>query len=211
MKLKVTNANLIEANPISTICPHCGNKGTFEIIVGLHDIHIGDGYVCGQRKCPNLNCRGHLFIIKTGIGGDLLFQYPPLRVPFNTQNIPDCILKTFDEAITCHSESCYVAAAIMIRRTLEEICEDRDAKGKDLKDRIKDLKTKVILPQDLFDAMDELRLLGNDAAHLETKYYNQIDKEEVGVAIEFTIELLKALYQYSALLSKMKELKKTTP
>ena len=99
----------------------------------------------------------------------------------------------------------------MIRRTLEEICEDRDAKGKDLKDRIKDLKTKVILPQDLFDAMDELRLLGNDAAHLETKYYNQIDKEEVGVAIEFTIELLKALYQYSALLSKMKELKKTTP
>lgn len=101
-----------------------------------------------------------------------------------------------------------MAAAIMIRRTLEEICEDRGATGKNLKDRIADLKSKVLLPQELLDAMDEMRLLGNDAAHIEARTFAQIEKAELDVAIEFTIELLKALYQYSSLLDKMRALKK---
>ena len=56
--------------------------------------------------------------------------------------------------------------------------------------------------------MDELRLLGNDAAHIEAKSFAQISKPEIDVAIEFTIELLKALYQYASLLGKMRGLKK---
>jgi hypothetical protein len=99
----------------------------------------------------------------------------------------------------------------MIRRTFEEICEERGAVGKDLKTRIHDLKTKILLPQELFDAMDELRLLSNDATHIEANTFAQISSQELDVAIEFTIELLKALYEYSSLLSKMKGLKKTTP
>jgi hypothetical protein len=99
----------------------------------------------------------------------------------------------------------------MIRRTFEEICEEREAVGKDLKTRIHDLKTKILLPQELFDAMDELRLLGNDAVHVEANTFAQISSQELDVAIEFTLELLKALYQYSSLLSKMRGLKKTPP
>jgi len=134
------------------------------------------------------------------------------RAAFDTQNIPVSILKTFEEAITCHSGLCYVAAAIMIRRTLEEICEERGAGGKDLKDRIKELRARVVLPNELFEAMDELRLLGNDAAHIEAKTYDQITKAEIDVAVEFTIELLKAIYQYTDLLNRMRGLKKkTTP
>jgi hypothetical protein len=205
MKLKVNTKEPTAGSPVSTICPHCGNRGTFEVID--RDVHIGNAFLCGQRMCPEPSCNGHLFVITQG--NKLLFQYPPVRIPFNTQNIPTEILKTFDEAISCHAGGSYVAAAIMIRRTLEEICEERGANGKDLKDRIKDLKTKVVLPQELFDAMDELRLLGNDAAHIEAKTYNQISRPELDVAVEFTIELLKALYQYSTLLTKMRGLKKT--
>jgi len=207
MKLKVISMSQIGGRPISTTCPHCGNKATFEVIG--QDMHLGNNYVCGQRMCSDPDCRGHLFVITRD--GKLLFQYPPLRVAFKTENIPEGILKTFDEAITCHAEACYVASAIMIRRTLEEICEDRGASGKDLKDRVKDLKTKVVLPQELFEAMDELRLLGNDATHIEAKSYDQISKVELDVGVEFTVELLKALYQYSSLLTKMRGLKKTTP
>jgi hypothetical protein len=209
MKLKVTKVVPLNAGPISTTCPHCGNKGTFEPIG--QDLNIADHYICGRRMCPEPTCKGHLFAVVAGNTRQLLFQYPPFRVPFNTHNIPPEILKTFDEAISCHAGAHYVAAAIMIRRTLEEICEERGANGKDLKDRIRDLKTKIVLPQELFDAMDELRLLGNDAAHIEAKSYGQITKPELDVAAEFTIELLKALYQYSSLLSKMRGLKKTTP
>jgi hypothetical protein len=54
----------------------------------------------------------------------------------------------------------------MVRRTLEEIRLDRGATGKDLKARIAALSSKVILSKELLEAADELRLLGNDAAHM---------------------------------------------
>jgi hypothetical protein len=59
--------------------------------------------------------------------------------------------------------------------------------------------------------MDELSLLGDDAAHIEADTFAQISSQELDVAIEFTIQFLKALYQYSNLLSKMRELKKNIP
>jgi hypothetical protein len=52
----------------------------------------------------------------------------------------------------------------MVRRTLEEVCAERQAQGRDLKSRIADLRTKIVIPQELLDAMEELRVLGNDAA-----------------------------------------------
>jgi len=98
----------------------------------------------------------------------------------------------------------------MVRRTLEEICADLGAAGRDLKARIGDLKTKVVLPPELFEAMDELRLLGNDAAHIEAKSYDSIGTEELETAIEFTKEIMKGVYQYKGLLSKLRGLKKKT-
>jgi hypothetical protein len=62
-------------------------------------------------------------------------------------------------------------------------------------------------PSELLDGLDDLRLLGNDAAHIESTVYSQIGKEEVEVGIEFTTEVLKAVYQYSALLGRLRALK----
>ena len=198
----------IDGGPIQTICPYCGHKGTFEAI--SRDRIIQNQYICGQRLCPDKDCQGHLFVVLDR-SGNLLFHYPFRSVSLKKENIPESIIKTFDEAVTCHAQNCFVASAIMIRRTLEEICEERGAVGKDLKTRIHDLKTKTLLPQELFDAMDELRLLDSDAARIEDSTFAQISSQELDVAIEFTIEFLKALYQYSSLLSKMRELKKNVP
>jgi len=204
ISLKVESKGEANAGTITTTCPECGHQASL-LQLGA-DIHIGNQFICGQRLCPNPKCKRHLFI--ASLRGELIFQYPPLRIPFEKENIPGQILETFEEALTCHSESCYVAAAIMVRRTLEEICEERGAPGGDLKERIKNLKTKIVLPHELLEAMDELRLLGNDAAHIEAKSYSQIGKEELETAIDLTKEILKALYQYSTLLSKIRALKK---
>jgi hypothetical protein len=91
---------------------------------------------------------------------------------------------------------------------LELICADKGAPGGDLKARIKSLGGKIIIPQELLQAMDELRLLGNDAAHVEAKAFAEIDKPHLDVAIEFTKEILKATYQYSTLLGRLQALKK---
>jgi len=99
----------------------------------------------------------------------------------------------------------------MVRKTLEELSRDRAAQGKDLKERIRDLGTKIVLPKELLDGLDDLRLLGNDAAHIESREYDQVGKEEVEIGIEFTKEVLKATYQYSALLNRLRALKKAPP
>ncbi len=97
----------------------------------------------------------------------------------------------------------------MVRKTLEELCLDRKATGNNLKERIGALGTKVVLPKELLDGLDDLRLLGNDAAHIESQEFNKVEQEEVEIGIEFAKEVLKAVYQYSALLTRLRALKKT--
>ena len=149
-----------------------------------------------------------MVFIHSDISGNIIRVYPAQTIPIDKSNIPEKVLNTFEESIICHSNNCFVASAIMIRKTLEEICEDKSAKGKNLKDRLTDLGGKILIPKELIEGMDELRLLGNDAAHIEAKAFSQIGKEEIEISIEFTKEILKAVYQYDDLLSKLRSLKK---
>jgi hypothetical protein len=188
-------------------CPHCGHNGVFLSLAGS-DILLNNGFVVGQRKCPNDNCRGHIFFIKTHNNGPIMAIYPSQTIPFDKANIPENILKAFEEAVICHSNQCFIASAIMVRKTLEEICDHEGAKGPNLYTRLKDLGSKIMIPKELIEAMDELRLLGNDAAHIEAKTFEQVGKDEIEISIEFAKEILKATYQYESLLGKLRSLKK---
>ena len=99
----------------------------------------------------------------------------------------------------------------MVRRTLEEICEERGAAGGNLKQRIEALGGLITIPRELLDSLDQLRVLGNDAAHIEAKVYEQVGKEEIEVAIAVAKEILKATYQYADLLAKLRALGKVSP
>lgn len=136
-------------------------------------------------------------------------SYPPERLDFDATNIPASITKALEEAITCHANECFIASAIMVRKTLEELCHERGATGANLKERLRNLGSKVILPQELLDGLDDLRLLGNDAAHIESQEFNAVGKEEVQIGVQFTKEVLKAVFQYSDLLVKLRSLKRT--
>ena len=170
------------------------------------DFMLPDGFRVGQRRCPNPECNAHLFVVWHN--NVIVRSYPALRIDFDTTNIPRSVTSAFEEAISCHANECFIAAAIMVRKTLEELCRDRGAQGKDLKERIRDLGTKIVLPKELLDGLDDLRLLGNLAAHIESREYDQVGNEEVEIGIEFTKEVLKATYQYSALLNRLRGLKK---
>ncbi|MGX9120317.1 DUF4145 domain-containing protein [Mesorhizobium sp. BHbsci] len=137
-----------------------------------------------------------------------MISYPPEVIDFDATNLPSDILASLEEAIKCHAAGCYRAAALMVRRTLEELCEDKAAKGKDLKARLAALNSVAVIPTELLSAADELRILGNDAAHIEAKDYDKIGKEESELAIELAKELLKAVYQYTSLLARLTALKK---
>jgi hypothetical protein len=66
---------------------------------------------------------------------------------------------------------------------------------------------RVIVPPELLQGLDELRIFGNDAAHWDAKIYDEIGAEEVEVVIEFAKEVLKAVYQSAALLGRLQALK----
>ncbi|MQY79119.1 MAG: DUF4145 domain-containing protein [Bacteroidetes bacterium] len=211
--MKVTLHKIVNnrTTNVATRCPHCGHFGTFLQLDG-HDIASMslDGqhvlHYLGVRRCPNEKCKGHLFFI-SDVNHNILMTSPSETIPFDKENIPENVLTAFDEAVKCHSNNCFIASAIMIRKTLEEICYERGAKGKNLQLRLQDLGPKILIPKELLDGMDDLRLLGNDAAHIEARTYNEIGKEEIEVSLEFAKEILKAVYQYDTLLQKLKKLK----
>lgn len=197
--------------PVRLRCPSCRQIGSFEAVGNevIRADHRGQPIWLGQRRCPNPGCFAHVFVA-WGPNGEVRAAYPPERIDFDPANIPPQIVATFEEALTCHANQAYVAAAIMVRRTLEEICADRGATGKTLKDRIAALSKTVILPPALISGLDTLRLLGNDAAHVEAKEYTQIGKAEVELAIDVTKEVLKSVYQLQNLVARLEALKKST-
>lgn len=206
MKVTLFNPSPTGGINVAIRCPHCGHFGTFVLV--SQDIYEGSQNIfMGQRKCPNTNCKGHIFFLANN-SGIILKTYPNETIPFDKTGIPDRVLDAFNEAITCHSNNCFVASAIMIRKTLEEICEYEESTGKNLMGRLKALGNKIMIPNELIEGMDELRLLGNDAAHIEAKTFEQVGKNEIEISIEFTKEILKATYQYEDLLSKLRSLKK---
>jgi Domain of unknown function (DUF4145) len=100
----------------------------------------------------------------------------------------------------------------MVRRLLEEVCADNNAQGPNLHQRLQALKGNVVLPHALFDAMGELKALGNDAAHVEATAYDDIGREEAADSIELAKEILKALYQLKGLVARLQARKgATTP
>jgi hypothetical protein len=207
-----TGGQVNQGMRVSLRCPTCRQLGTFNVFMQHDAATQSGGQACfaGLRLCPNASCNTLVFCVWTQGGQKLVASYPPERLDFDATNIPASITKALEEAITCHANECFIASAIMVRKTLEELCHERGATGANLKERLRNLGTKIVLPQELLDGLDDLRLLGNDAAHIESQEFDTIGKEEVEIGIQFTKEVLKAVFQYSDLLAKLRGLKRTT-
>lgn len=199
---------------ISMRCPLCRHEATLD---GLHpDFFVqrigGAAIKWGARRCPKADCGA---LIQVVIDGDVIYSYPPETIDFDATDLPESVLAAFEEAVKCHSQGCYVASAIMVRKTLEEVCADRNAQGNSLKTRLDDLQGKLLLPKEMFDALHDLRLLGNDAAHVELSDFDSIDASKIEAALDIGKEILKAAYQYKGLMGKLDALKaqgaKATP
>ena len=63
-----------------------------------------------------------------------------------------------------------------------------------------------MLPHRLIEGLDKLRLLGNDATHVESKIYGKIGKKHIEVSMKFLKEVLKATYQHDDLIAELEGL-----
>ncbi|MCF8032869.1 MAG: DUF4145 domain-containing protein [Desulfarculaceae bacterium] len=166
----------------------------------------GSGVVFGFRICPTPACQQ---IIAYADREHVINFWPAERLDFDPNGVPDTVVDTFEEALTCYAEGCFRTAAMAVRLTLETICDEQGAEGEKLFQRIDALVEKVVLPKQLLEVMHDIRWLGNDAAHIELKKFKGVGPEEVGAAIELTKEIMKGLYQLDSLVQRLRALKKT--
>jgi hypothetical protein len=206
---------------VSIRCPHCRELGSFDVVktkaVRYHKLGKSERggrnaieYFASIRICPSVKCRGLVFVLED-MSGEVVEIEPPQLLDFNPDKLPPMCEKTLREAVACHAAGAYRAAAMMVRRLLEEICEDNSAVGQNLHQRLKSLRRLVVLPEPFFDAMDALKALGNDAAHVEAKAYDEIGPGEAEDSIELAKEVVKAIYQLKGLIERLQARKGATP
>lgn len=201
-----------EAPSVSIRCPACHERGTFATALQM-DVFNGrnpgaeDHRQVGLRFCPADDCRQVVTVV-LGQSRRLLTSHPVELREFDMTGIPPMVLESLDEALQCEAIGAHRASALMVRRTLEELCTDRGATGDNLYARIQSLGDQIVLPTDLIDAMHNLRLLGNDAAHIEAKDYEQVSRAELDAALEVTKIIMQATYQYTNTVAKLQGLRK---
>lgn len=192
-------------------CPVCGVLNS----LGIVQSWLGRRSTSGEQIwwnhffCANETCR--VFVaVRIRPDGSSEAIWPRPRVSFQAANVPPAIADSINEAIDCYAVGCFRASALMFRRALEEICEDHgiSSKGRSLKSRIDDLKSEVLLPSKFLDGLHNLRLLGNDAAHIELKSFDQISEREVEAATKVVIRLIENIYQIDDLTDELNALKK---
>lgn len=194
-------------------CPACRHNGTLEAIPNVLDAKSpqpDDGnrptYHFGIRRCPNVDCYAAVFVVHHG--SNVVASYPPEVLDFDSTGLPASVLASMTEALQCHAAGCHRAAAIMVRRTLEEICSDRGAEGENLAARITALGERITIPLELLEGLQSLRLLGNDAAHITAKTYEQVGEGEVETAVDVVKLVLLTTYQYVGVIERLQALQK---
>lgn len=193
-------------------CPYCRHQGTFDEAQPA-DSYDGKGPADATyfvvRLCPNTECGSVVFVVCDQRGG-IEESFPAETIDFDATSLPPTVLESLDEATRCLAAGCYRAGALMVRRTLEDLCHEREATGPNLQKRLERLRDKVVVPQELLDGLQSLRLLGNDAGHIEARTYEHVGEEEVILALDVAKEVLKAVYQYGSLVERLEQLKQST-
>lgn len=167
-----------------------------------HQVHAR----VGIRICPS--CR-HVVFFHHDWGTKETFISPTPEIDFDDAGVPQPVASPLREAIKYHANECYVSAAIMIRKSLEMLCAVQEAQGNNLHQRIEGLKDRLTLTDAFFEAMHDLRYLGNDAAHIESRTYEDVGEEEVRVGIDVAKYIIRSVYVNESILRQLQALKRT--
>jgi hypothetical protein len=198
-------------------CPTCGNTAPQRIVYShRHGITWYDDQGRGARGGPDIY--SFLCICET-CDAPVFYQgvdpnedgsaWPPLAYPAVSEfgsEVPRNVRKIYDEAVKCKSHS-PMAYALLIRKALEAICDDRGiekAAGKksDLYHRLQVLLSRGDVPPLLAGMTDALREFGNIAAHEDP---NAITVPMTWPVHELFITIIEYIYIAPARLAELRQ------
>jgi Domain of unknown function (DUF4145) len=163
----------MKSNPLLRICPHCGNRTPHEerFRHSFESTWYGPDGKPTADEGPPIHYR--LFECQT-CGDIVLYQgldneadtetvvYPD-RVTLDT-SVPKTVASNYNEAKRIRQISPN-AFAVLIRRALEAMCDDRGTKPGVLQKRLAELSQRGEIPPKLSEMTSVLRELGNAGAH----------------------------------------------
>ncbi|MDO8886181.1 DUF4145 domain-containing protein [Candidatus Oleimmundimicrobium sp.] len=200
-------------NEIILICSYCGNKTSHFVktqISSQEEIYGSNGECLGKidtyyylTECKT--CNGiSLFSDWEGSGntGDLRNAsqlYPSSRELGKA--IPEEIRKSYEEAKKVEKLSPN-AFVVLLRRSLELLCRDQKAKGRNLKEQIADLSKMGLIPNTIVEMAETLRFIGNIGAH---EIEVDIDQAEISAIDDFLVAMLEYVYVAPNKITKLKD------
>ena len=123
----------------------------------------------------------------------------PERVLSDT--IPEPLRREHAEARACFRTQAYIATVVMVRRTLEGVCSDHGIMKKPLYAALDDMRSRGLIEGRLLEWAQELRVLGNDAAHFTGRNVSRQDAKD---ALTLAEALMDYLYVFSAQFEKFR-------
>lgn len=204
-------------------CPHCGNETVNELISFTEVDELLEIVESRTHEIDRFPVESYFFITKcktcsqVSVFTSADFEEMPYNIsaafqiwPTNKdlgEGVPKNIEASYDEAKKVKKVS-PLAFSILIRRSLEQLCKDKGATGRNLKEKIEDLGKKKIIPETLADMADIIRETGNTGAHGDNFKLNKFDMD---VLDDFFIAVLEYVYVAPQRLAKIKDRLKNAP
>jgi hypothetical protein len=150
-------------------CPFCFERGNFKVTFHAEKKKPNESKKLNFDTLECGNCKGYVMALwSAGEHSDLydVRVLPwPLKLDKYPKHWPDTVGRFWLQAHRNLRDENWDATAVMARSSLQAALRDKSAKGKTLRDEIVDLADQGILPPIMRDWSDNVRELGNDAAH----------------------------------------------
>lgn len=187
---------------ISTVCPHCGEKGIFTLSNQQDD--TARLAVVSTARCPGCNRHVHFWAIRHDQtpkdekdNPAAVFMYPVAKNhypnPDFALDIPEALQRAFVSTIDAFNSRNYAATAVCARRTLEGIFKylvSEEKREANLAKLIEYAKSDIDLAAPLTSLSHAIRDGGNLGAHFD------MEKEPNEMLSRQMVELLEYLISY---------------
>ncbi|NPV90911.1 MAG: DUF4145 domain-containing protein [Firmicutes bacterium] len=189
---------------ILKLCPHCGNRAPMIVATSYeHQIIYGDppytdedNFLWSLFVCPNCDkpildekfrSSFEMDIDRWPIHEKTLYPYAQV----NLRGLPENISKSYEAALKVrHIE--HNAFAVLIGRTLEIICKDKNARGNNLFEKLDYLCEQDVIPGRLVEMAHGIRQLRNIGAHADL---GEIVEFDIQILTDFTEAILEYIYR----------------
>jgi len=198
-------------------CPHCGVQSNitaisiprYEFLVRFRPETVGIVYRCDSCNHPVFL---RFAVDKYELGNNRIIfsdNYQEVERPaetFEFTYLEREVEENFREALTCYSHLCFNAFASICRRTVQNVCADLGAKGKDkVLAQLQDLKDMAEIDDETFGLLKQVIIEGHDGAH---PHLPKLNSNRAAVLLELMKDVLYQLYVRKGKLQEAMALRK---